>query len=199
MVGVLAFQGDFERHRLVIEKRNVETRPIRRPEELEHIDALVIPGGESTTIGMLMERFGLLEPIIRRVRDGSLAIMGTCAGAILLATEIAGSSQTRLGVLDVTVTRNAYGRQIDSFEADVAMPALGSEPLRGVFIRAPRIDRVGPSVEVLARFEDRAVVVRSGSILALTFHPELTGDTRLHDYFLEMAGSGDRESASGGR
>ena len=161
-------------------------RLVRRPSELEDLAGLVIPGGESTTIGMLMDRNGLLDATVRAVTDHGLPIMGTCAGAILLASEIEQSTQPRLGLMDMRVARNAYGRQIDSFEADVAVPALGDEAVRGVFIRAPQIVQVGSPGEILARYEGRAVVVRQGNRFALTFHPELTGDYRLHRYFLAM-------------
>ncbi|MFP4153304.1 MAG: pyridoxal 5'-phosphate synthase glutaminase subunit PdxT [Alkalispirochaeta sp.] len=182
-VGVLAFQGDFQRHLSVVRELGWDALPVRRPEEVAGLRGLVIPGGESTTIGLLITRFGLLEAIESAVAEG-MAVMGTCAGAILLSREIAGSDQPRLGILDTEIQRNAYGRQVDSFEADVSIPLLGAEPIRGVFIRAPRYLRCGPAVEILASFEDSPVVVREGRHLALTFHPELTKDTRIHEYFL---------------
>lgn len=192
-VGVIAFQGDFERHLATLRSLGVEGRRVRRVEELENLQGLIIPGGESTTIGMLMDRFGLLEVLREQIRDG-LPVMGTCAGAILLAREIEDSTQVRVGTLDITIRRNAYGRQIDSFDAQIiptvplAAGAKDAErPLTGIFIRAPRITAVGPGVETIASYEGSPVVVRSGGILALTFHPELTGDLRLHRLFLEMA------------
>ncbi|MDA3947741.1 MAG: pyridoxal 5'-phosphate synthase glutaminase subunit PdxT [Spirochaeta sp.] len=184
-IGVLAFQGDFHRHLTVFEELGLAVRPVRRPEELAGLDGLVLPGGESTTIGKLIERFGLLAAI-RDAAAAGLSVMGTCAGAILLSRGIVGSDQPRLGLLDTEIERNAYGRQVDSFEADIEVPALGPESLRGVFIRAPRYVACGPAVEVLARFEGAPVIIREGPHLALTFHPELTGDTRLHRYFVEM-------------
>jgi len=182
-VGVLAFQGDFHRHLSVIRELGWNAIPVRRPEEVPGLRALILPGGESTTIGLLMTRFGLLDAVVEAEANG-MALMGTCAGAILLSREIAGSDQPRLGFLDTEIKRNAYGRQVDSFEADIAVPVLGDLPVRGVFIRAPRYLRCGSSVEVLASFEDSPVIVAEGHHLALTFHPELTNDTRIHEHFL---------------
>ena len=184
-VGVIAFQGDFHRHLQVFAELGLDARPIRRPEEIAGVDGLVIPGGESTTIGMLMDRFGLLRPAIDAVAGG-LPVMGTCAGAILLSREIVGTDQVRLGVLDAVIERNAYGRQVDSFEAAIAVPELGDDPVTGVFIRAPRFVSVGSGVEVLARFEDAPILVRQDRVLALSFHPELTGDYRIHRLFASM-------------
>lgn len=162
----------------------VDARPVRDVDAFAGVDALVIPGGESTTIGMLLERFGLMEAITRRVADG-FPVFGTCAGAILLATEIEGSDQPRIGALEMTVRRNAYGRQVESFEADVAGSAPGFEGgFHGVFIRAPQITAIGRGVEPILTFEERPVLVRSGPLLAATFHPELTRDDRIHRYFL---------------
>jgi 5'-phosphate synthase pdxT subunit len=167
-------------------------RAVRRPEELGGLSALIIPGGESTTIGMLMDRFDLLQSIRDLAREG-LPILGTCAGAILLAREISGSDQPRLGLMDMTVERNAYGRQIESFEADVDFrpPGTGADgdahPLHAVFIRAPIITRTGSEVEVLARFEENPVVVRQGRLYAATFHPELSGERRIHALLLQNA------------
>lgn len=184
-IGVLAFQGDYVRHIEVFRKLGADARPVRRVEEVSGLSGLVIPGGESTTIGKLMDRFGLLDAVRTAAHDG-LPVMGTCAGAILLSREIVGSTQPRLGVLDTTIERNAYGRQVDSFEADFVVEGLGNTPVRGVFIRAPRYVRCESSVEVLGRFEDAPVVVRQGNHLALTFHPELTEDTRIHNMFLDI-------------
>jgi 5'-phosphate synthase pdxT subunit len=177
-VGILAFQGDFQKHRELLASMEVDARLVRAASELDGLSALIIPGGESTTIGMLLDRFDLIRPIRERVAAG-LPVLGTCAGAILLAEDIEGSNQPKLGVMDITVARNAYGRQIESFEADIELEAF-DQPLRGVFIRAPRITRVGRDVEVLARFEGDPVVVRQGRLLAATFHPELSGETRIH-------------------
>ncbi|HKK47909.1 MAG TPA: pyridoxal 5'-phosphate synthase glutaminase subunit PdxT [Alkalispirochaeta sp.] len=190
-VGVIAFQGDFSKHISVFRELGADPRPVRRPDELVGLDGLVIPGGESTTIGMLMQRFGVLDAVRAAHAARTLPIMGTCAGAILLAQRITGSDQVRLGLIDMEIERNAYGRQVDSFEASLMVPALGTEPVTGVFIRAPRISTVGPTVSVLARFEESPVVIQAGSLLALSFHPELTGDYRIHDHFLHMI-RGDR-------
>jgi 5'-phosphate synthase pdxT subunit len=183
-IGIIAFQGDFGRHMSVFRELGVETRAVRRPEELTGLDGLVIPGGESTTIGMLMERFGVLDAVRTAREDFELPIMGTCAGAILLAQRIVASDQVRLGLMDIEVERNAYGRQIDSFEASLTVPSFGDAPVTGVFIRAPRITSVGPDTTVLGYFEESPVIVQQGSLLALSFHPELTGDYRIHSHFL---------------
>jgi 5'-phosphate synthase pdxT subunit len=186
---VLSFQGDFARHAARLEELGADVVSVRTPEAVEQIDGLVIPGGESTTIGMLMERFGLLEAVRSGVQRG-LSLFGTCAGAILLAKDIRESDQPRLGLMDMEVERNAYGRQVDSFEADFASSFFSGEPLRGVFIRAPIIREVREPVETIASYEDLPVVVRQGALLAATFHPELTDDTRLHQYFLRMVNGG---------
>ena len=186
-VGVLAYQGGFSKHLEQFSRLKVDARPVRDLDALEGVGALVIPGGESTTIGMLMERFGLLEAIRERIAGG-FPVFGTCAGAILLATEIESFGQRRIGVIDMTVRRNAYGRQVESFEADVVPVAHGdwrNGPFHGVFIRAPQILRTGSSVHEILVFEGTPVLVRSGNLLAGTFHPELTDDTRIHRYFLD--------------
>ncbi|MGB9887887.1 MAG: pyridoxal 5'-phosphate synthase glutaminase subunit PdxT [Moorellales bacterium] len=184
-IGVLAMQGAFREHRLALERCGAEAVEVRYPQDLENLDGLIIPGGESTTISYLLQRRELFDPLKDRLLDG-LAAFGTCAGLVLLAREVAGPAPATLGVMDLTVRRNAYGRQVDSFEADITAPALGPEPLRAVFIRAPRVERVGEGVEVLASFRDRPVLVRQGRWLASAFHPELTSDLRLHRYFLKM-------------
>ena len=192
-VGVLSYQGDFQRHSDVLTLLGHRVVSVRAPEHLEGLSGLVIPGGESTTIGMLMERFGLLEAVRAAAEDG-MPVFGTCAGAILLARKIENSDQPRLGLMDLTVTRNAYGRQVESFEAELELDA-GEEPLlsdprrplTGVFIRAPIITGVGKDVRVLATFEKSPVLVSQGTFLAATFHPELTGDTRVHKLFGEEA------------
>ncbi len=188
-VGVLALQGDFHEHLAVLRRIGAEPHEVRLPHQLAAVDRLIIPGGESTTIGRLLGRYQLLEPL--RARAGrDLAIWGTCAGAILLAREVLdmkAGGQPTIGVMDITVRRNAYGSQLESFETPLAIPVLGPEPLAGVFIRAPQIVSVGRQVEVLARLSDGAVVAaRQGRLLATTFHPELTDDDRLHRYFLEL-------------
>lgn len=184
-IGVLALQGAFREHRVMLERCGADAVEVRLPEQLDDLAGLVIPGGESTTIGKLMVRWGLQEKIRERNAAG-MGIYGTCAGMILLAREIAGSDQPRLGVMDITVRRNAFGRQRESFEADLQVPAFGPEPLRAVFIRAPYIETAGPSVEVLARLDDRIVIARQGRCLVTAFHPELTDSDRVHRYFIHM-------------
>ncbi|WP_135256285.1 pyridoxal 5'-phosphate synthase glutaminase subunit PdxT [Thermus caldilimi] len=187
VVGVLALQGDFREHKEALRRLGIEAKEVRKKEHLEGVSALLIPGGESTTIGKLAREYGIEEEVRRRVGEGSLALFGTCAGAIWLAREILGyPEQPRLGVLDVAVERNAFGRQVESFEEDLEIRGLG--PFHGVFIRAPAFRRLGEGVEVLSELEGLPVLVRQGKILASTFHPELTQDPRLHRYFLELAG-----------
>lgn len=184
--GVLALQGDVAEHvRALREAGAAEVREVRRPGDLDGLAALVMPGGESTTIGKLMAEYGLDQAIPRRVREG-MAVFGTCAGLILLATEIEGTDQPRLGLLPAVVRRNAYGRQVDSFETELDAPALGPERLAAVFIRAPRIQSVAPEVEVLARHDGHPVLCRHGRIVVATFHPELTADRRLHRHALRL-------------
>lgn len=185
-IGVLALQGDFARHISTLERLGVIAIPVRMPEEIEKLDGLVIPGGESTTVAKLMARFGVDEAIMRRVQEG-MPVFGTCAGMILLASEIEESDQPRLGLMSITVKRNAFGRQVDSFEMDLFLPEVGAEPVRAVFIRAPIVSEVKNGAKVLGRLEDgRIVFVREGNCLAAAFHPELTNDTRVHDYFVKM-------------
>jgi 5'-phosphate synthase pdxT subunit len=188
-VGVLALQGAFREHAAAFRSLGCECLEVRTPGDVAIIDALVIPGGESTTIGKLLGDYLLLDPLLERLQAG-LPAYGTCAGAILLAREIADSDQPRLGLMDLKVRRNAYGRQVDSFETSLLIPCLGDEPFPAVFIRAPLIESVGPGVEVLARYKDGVVLARQGNLLAGTFHPELTGDLRLHHYFLESVAGG---------
>lgn len=187
-VGILALQGDVAEHERMLARSGAKPLAVKRAEQLDRIDGLVIPGGESTTIGKLLRRFELLEPLRRRVRQG-LPVYGTCAGMILLADEIedAGTDQPVIGGMDITVQRNAFGRQRDSFESDVEVPAVGGEPLHAVFIRAPVIKRMGPEVQVLATLPDsRTVAARQGTLLVSSFHPELTDDTRMHRYFVDL-------------
>lgn len=186
-VGVLALQGAFHKHLAVFEGMGVDARPFKEPEELGQLSGLVIPGGESTTIGMLLERRGLVEPLRHAIAAG-LPVFGTCAGAILLAVEIESSAQIRLGVMEIAIRRNAYGSQIDSFETALFFedPVCGiRETVEGVFIRAPLIEATGPSVRILARFDGRAVLVRQDNMLAASFHPELTASRTVHRYFVE--------------
>ncbi|HKV46141.1 MAG TPA: pyridoxal 5'-phosphate synthase glutaminase subunit PdxT [bacterium] len=184
-IGVLAVQGDVIEHRLILRRLAVEEVEVRVPGDLDRVDGLILPGGESTTIGKLMVRYGLDRAVPERVERG-MGVYGTCAGMILLARRAAGGEPPLLRLMDITVTRNAYGRQVDSFEAPLEIPALGPPPLRGVFIRAPVIDRVGRGVEVLGRHEGHPVLVREGQLLASSFHPELAHDDRVHRYFIDM-------------
>ncbi len=183
-IGVLGLQGDFAKHHAMLSRLGVKAELVVTPEQIGRIDGLVIPGGESTTIGKLMAGYGLLEPLKARIAGG-MAVFGTCAGMILLARRIQGSVQIRIGAMDIEVNRNAYGRQISSFEADIPVSFI-REPARGVFIRAPIITDTGREVSVLGEFEGRPVLVRQGKLLASSFHPELTEDGRIHEYFLAM-------------
>lgn len=184
-IGVLALQGDFAEHVLALRDLGVEVVEVRLPEHLNGLEGIVLPGGESTTIGKLLVDHGLLDPLRQHIQEG-LPAFGTCAGMILLAREATGGEPPLLRVLDVTVERNAFGRQLQSFEVDLEVPAVGAGPVRAVFIRAPVIVRTGEGVEVLARLPDgRVVAVRQGHLLATAFHPELTSDRRLHRLFLE--------------
>ena len=193
-VGVLALQGAFVEHIEILRRLGVEAVEVRLPQEFDGLDGLIIPGGESTTMGKLAVTYGLLDPIRRMARKGK-PIWGTCAGMILLAKDV-GRRQPLLGLMDIVVRRNAFGRQVDSFETDLAIPALDAvgapsergKPFHAVFIRAPLIESVGKGVEVLARLEDGAIVAaREGKLLATAFHPELTEDTRFHRYFLSLS------------
>jgi pyridoxal 5'-phosphate synthase pdxT subunit len=175
--GVLALQGDFEAHAKLIERAGGDALQVRTREELDSVDALVIPGGESTTIGKLAHDYDLVEPLRKRGEQG-MPILGTCAGMIVCARRIAEGDAPLLGLVDITVRRNAYGRQVDSFETDVEVSGIGD--MRAVFIRAPWIEEVGPGFDVLATHDDRPVAVRSGAIVLAAFHPELAGDDRLH-------------------
>lgn len=183
-VGVLALQGDFDAHRRRVEELGAEAVLVRKPEQLDEIDALIIPGGESTTFLKLLEERGFLAKLCDFVRVKPT--FGTCAGAILLAKNVENPSQQSLGALDISILRNAYGRQINSFIGPVATTLPGGE-LEAVFIRAPKIKRVGSDVEVLAREGDDPVLVRQGNVMAATFHPELSQDRRVHEAFLKMA------------
>jgi pyridoxal 5'-phosphate synthase pdxT subunit len=186
-VGVLALQGDFREHAAAVTAVGAEPVLVRLPEHLEGIDALILPGGESTTIGTLAERFGLVEPLRAAVTEG-LPTLATCAGMIVLASGTTEDRpQVQLGVLDVVVQRNAFGRQEASFEVDVTVDGIPGGPVRAVFIRAPWIEKHGGGVEVLATVDGHPVAVRQDSILATSFHPELTDDTRIHRYLIGMA------------
>ena len=184
--GVLGLQGDFAEHLATLDRLGVAAVDVRRPEQLAGIDALIIPGGESTTIGKLARQYGMIEPLRDRVAEG-MPVWGTCAGAIFIAKDVPGHPHPLAELMDMTVERNAFGRQIDSFEADLDVAELGTVPFHAVFIRAPRISRVGPGVDVLARLEDGTIVAaRQGRLLATSFHPELTRDERFHRYFLSL-------------
>jgi len=183
-IGVLALQGDFREHREVLEGLGAVVHEVRLQKDLERLDGLVIPGGESTTIVRLMRTSHLLEPL-RRLAADNFPIWGTCAGMILLAKRLDDTGIPALEAMDIAVRRNAFGRQVDSFEADLFVPVLGDQPFHAVFIRAPIIEAVGPGVEVLARLPDGApVAARQGQLLATAFHPELTSDHRFHQFFL---------------
>jgi 5'-phosphate synthase pdxT subunit len=185
-IGILALQGDVREHANALRDVGAEPIEVRLPRDLVGLDGLILPGGESTTMRKLIDLYGLREPIVALARGGA-PLYGTCAGMILLADRIADGDEPVLRLLDITVERNAYGRQLDSFEADLAIPSLGDEPLHGVFIRAPVVSEVGPDVEVLARDPDgRPIAVRQGRVMATAFHPELTGDRRLHQLMLEL-------------
>jgi 5'-phosphate synthase pdxT subunit len=203
VVGVLALQGDVLEHLRMLRAAGARAVPVKRASQLAELDGLVIPGGESTTIGRLAELYGLADPVRARIEEG-LPVFGTCAGAILLAAEALSaegepSTQPLLGGMDTVVRRNAFGRQVASFEADVEVEGLAGGPVHVAFIRAPWIERAGPQVDVLAQVETPAgakvVVARQGRILASAFHPELTGDGRLHRLFVEMARERRRERA----
>jgi 5'-phosphate synthase pdxT subunit len=186
-IGVLALQGAFREHLRTLAAIGVEGVAVRLPADLDEVDGLILPGGESTTMRKLIDRWGLRQPLLDLAATGA-PVFGTCAGMIVLAREIAGGEAPVLPLLDVTVERNAFGRQLDSFEADLSVPVLGDQPVHGVFIRAPVIDRTGPDVDVLARLDDgRVVAVRERNVIATAFHPELAGETRFHRLVATMA------------
>jgi pyridoxal 5'-phosphate synthase pdxT subunit len=184
-IGILAVQGDFAAHAAMLEGMGIDTVEVRIPADLDGCDGLILPGGESTTQLQFLQEEGLYETIKRFAADGH-AVFGTCAGAILLATDVQNPKQDSLGLLDMTVLRNGYGRQIAS-DVFSAKSTLKNEPLEMVFIRGPIIDRTGPGIEILAKHAGKPAIVRKGKILATTFHPELTSDTTVHEYFLTLA------------
>lgn len=184
-VGVLAFQGDVREHLVALAAVGADPVEVRSLADLEAVDGLVVPGGESTVIGKLAARYGLLEPLRARVADG-LPVLGTCAGMIFLAREVEGPPQDLLGVLDVRVRRNAFGRQVASFEAEVDVKGVDGGPVSGAFIRAPWVAEAAPEVEVLAEVDGKVVAVRQGNLLATAFHPELTGEVRLHRWLVDL-------------
>ncbi|ANQ73677.1 MULTISPECIES: pyridoxal 5'-phosphate synthase glutaminase subunit PdxT [Rhodococcus] len=194
LIGVLALQGDVREHLAALDDSGADAVGIRRPEELDKVDGIVIPGGESTTMSRLLQVFELLEPLRERLRGG-LPAYGSCAGMILLASEVLDTrpDAEHLGAIDMTVRRNAFGRQVDSFESDLEFEGIIGDPIRAVFIRAPWVERVGPGVEVLAQVPaaageaaGRIVAVRQGSVIATSFHPEVTGDRRVHEMFVDL-------------
>ncbi len=187
-VGVLCLQGSFEEHISSLERLGVKTVQVRLPSQLHQIDALVIPGGESTTFLKLMDMYSLRQPLEEVIRGG-LPVLATCAGVVVLASEIVSHKMSPLGLLDVRIARNAFGRQVDSFEEDLVLDGIAGAPFRGVFIRAPIIQDCGPGVHVTGRLRDGTVVAcRQGRILATSFHPEFVPDLRVHQYFLSIVG-----------
>ena len=194
LIGVLALQGDVREHLAALDDSGADVVGVRRPEELDKVDGIVIPGGESTTMSRLLQVFELLDPLRERLRGG-LPAYGSCAGMILLASEVLDTrpDAEHLGAIDMTVRRNAFGRQVDSFESDLEFEGIIGDPIRAVFIRAPWVERVGPGVEVLAQVPaaageaaGRIVAVRQGSVIATSFHPEVTGDRRVHEMFVDL-------------
>ncbi|MHB9025200.1 MAG: pyridoxal 5'-phosphate synthase glutaminase subunit PdxT [Armatimonadota bacterium] len=185
LIGVLALQGDVPEHLAAIRRAGGQAIPVKTKEEIAQVDGLIIPGGESTTVGKLLDRFGLMD-VVRHLPEEGKPIFGTCTGMILLAKEIEGSDQPHLGIMDITVRRNAFGRQVDSFEEDLPVKGMPDPPVRAVFIRAPFITDLKPGVEVLAEFNGHPVLVREGNLLAAAFHPELTDDSRIHRLFIDM-------------
>ncbi|NMM88783.1 glutamine amidotransferase subunit PdxT [Rhodococcus sp. SRB_17] len=194
LIGVLALQGDVREHLAALADSGADAIGVRRPEELDKVDGIVIPGGESTTMSRLLQVFELLDPLRERLRGG-LPAYGSCAGMILLASEVLDTrpDAESLGAIDMTVRRNAFGRQVDSFESDLDFEGIIGDPIRAVFIRAPWVERVGPGVEVLAQVPaaageaaGRIVAVRQGSVIATSFHPEVTGDRRVHELFVDL-------------
>jgi 5'-phosphate synthase pdxT subunit len=184
-IGILALQGAVREHRNMLHRLNVETVDVLNPDDLNGIDGLILPGGESTAVGKLLVRYHLLEPIAELGRK-RLPIFGTCTGLILLSKHINNSEQHRFGLMDTYVERNAFGRQPASFEADMSMPVLGDRPFHTVFIRAPYIDRVDDNVKILLSFQNKILFAVQNNLLAAAFHPELTNDTRIHEYFLNL-------------
>ena len=198
-IGVLALQGAFREHLDTLRTIGVEGVRVREPADLDGISGLILPGGESTTMRQLIERWGLRQPILDLAESGA-PLFGTCAGMIVLADEITGGETPILPLLDIEVERNAFGRQLDSFEAELSVPVLGDTPVHAVFIRAPIVERTGPGVDVLARLDDgRVVAVREKNVIATAFHPELAGETRFHRLVATMAAEHDDPGEGAGR
>jgi 5'-phosphate synthase pdxT subunit len=198
-IGVLALQGAFAEHMRTLHAIGAEGVEVRLPADLEGLSGLILPGGESTTMRKLIDRWGLRAPIMALAETG-VPMFGTCAGMIVLAREIVGGEEPILPLLDVTVQRNAFGRQLESFEADLSVPVLGDQPVHGVFIRAPIVDRTGPDVGILATLDDgRIVAVRERNVIATAFHPELAGETRFHRLVATMAAEHDDPAEGSGR
>ena len=194
VVGVLALQGDVVEHMRALEAGGTRAREVKTERDLAAVDALIIPGGESTTVIKLLNRFGLVAPIKARVHAG-MPLWGTCMGMIVAAHDVAGLDQETLDLIDITVRRNAFGRQIASAEVVLPIPVLGDEPFPAIFIRAPWIERAGAGVDVLATHEGHGVFVRQGNVMGTSFHPELTADPRVHVYFARMIAAAGRAAA----
>ncbi len=198
-IGVLAVQGAFAEHIHILKQLKVETVPVRLPQQIDGLDGLIIPGGESTTISKLLVKYDITNKILQMAHTG-LPVYGTCAGMILLAKDCSDSKITPLGLMDIKVRRNAFGRQLESFESKLNIPVLGDPPFPAVFIRAPLVESIGENVEILAALDDDTIVaVRQDNYLASAFHPELTGDLRFHRYFLSMVNDTKKENAAGMR
>jgi 5'-phosphate synthase pdxT subunit len=198
-IGVLALQGAFIEHQTLLRALGVEAVPVRLPAHLEGLSGLVLPGGESTTMRKLIDRWQLRQPVLELIERG-VPVLGTCAGMILLARDIVDGDAPVFPVLDISVKRNAFGRQLDSFEAELSVPVLGDTPIHAVFIRAPLVERVGDAADVLGRLEDGSVVaVRQRNVIATAFHPELSGEVRFHRLLTTMAGAYDEPAEGSGR
>jgi 5'-phosphate synthase pdxT subunit len=198
-IGILSVQGAFAEHEALLASIGAEAVRVRLPQHLEGLAGLILPGGESTTMRKLIDRWGLRDPILG-LADRGAPILGTCAGMILLAAEISDGDEPVFPLLDICVKRNAFGRQLESFESEVAVPVLGDTPIHGVFIRAPLVERVAPGVDVLARLDDgRVVAVRQRNVIATAFHPELAGDVRFHRLLTTMACAFEEPAEGGGR
>ena len=188
-IGVLAIQGDFLEHRKMLDSIGIESKEVRLPDELENLEGLIIPGGESTTIVQLIDIYGLRAPLVDKVNQG-LAIWGTCAGMIVIAKNLKDKRPDPLGLMDIEVSRNAFGRQIDSFETDLDIQGMDGPPMHAIFIRAPLVTQIGTEVEILAEVDDgKPVAVKQNRVIATSFHPELTEDSRMHSMFVDIAHS----------